>query len=355
MQQGYLVECTYIGYQVMMPTFYANWLFFDKAISKNNFNRKISKMKNIIKLFIVIVVLVMSSLAIYAQAIPEDSLYLGQTPPGNTPIVFNLPVTTGLRPCERIAITSDGKEIYYGELNTYPPTIQKTKCLKYLDNHWQGPFSVFDRYQSPRLSANDSVMYVEINNSGFATTYYSKRIITGWSTPVKLLSTNLQSHYFQTTGLNNSYLSSKLPSSPSQRDICKLIINNSDTLMQGLGIPISTTYDENDFFVSDDESYLIFSRTNSTASDMWISFKKNNGNWTNPKKFGEPINKPGYNYEYGQFISKDGKYLFFTNGGLNMNSYYTYWVKIDNIIEADSYAAILYQIALLLMMMGIIH
>jgi hypothetical protein len=277
---------------------------------------------------------VISLLPLYAQAIPNDGLYLGQTPPGSIPIIFNLPITSGLRPVERIAITSDGKEIYYTELNTYPPTIQRVRCLKYLDNHWQGPFDVLDGYQAPRLSANDSTMYIESNSNRFAASYYSQRISTGWSTPVRLLSTSQQTHYFQTTKLNNSYLSSNLPSDPSQKDICRLVTTKSDTVIEGLGAPINTTFGENDFIIADDESYLLFSRNNSTAGDMFISFKKDNGHWTNPKKFAEPINKPGYNFEYGQFISKDGKYLFFTSGGIYINSYYTFWIRIDHIIDS---------------------
>jgi hypothetical protein len=275
-----------------------------------------------------------SSLSVDAQAIPNDSLYLGQTPPGNTPQIFNLPLTSGLRPVERIAITSDGKEIYYGELNTYPPTIQKLKCLKYLDNQWQGPFSVFDGYAAPRLTANDSTMYIQTNIRDFSTTYYSKRTSAGWSTPAKLLTTSQQTHYFQTTKLNNSYLSSNLPSDPSQRDICKLTTTNSDTLIQGLGMPINTGYDENDLFVADDESYLLFSRNGGMGGDIYISYKKDNGGWTNPKIFAEPINKPRSSWEYGHFVSKDGKYLFFTSGGTTMSSYYTYWVRIDTIINS---------------------
>jgi hypothetical protein len=292
-------------------------------------------MIKIIRLFLIISILVNASVLLYAQVIPADSLYLGQTPPANVPKIFNLPITTGLRPVERIAISSDGKEIYYGELNTYPPTIQKIKCLKYLDNHWQGPFDVFNGYASPRLSINDSTMYIQANISDFSITYCSKRINTGWSTPVKLINTTQQTHYFQTTGLNNSYLSSNLPASPTQRDICRLVISGSDTLIQGLGAPINTTSDENDLFVADDESFLLFSRNSSGGGgDIYLSFKKDNGGWTNPKKLGDPINKPGNSWEYGQFISKDGKYLFFTRGGTAMSSYYTYWVKIDNIIDS---------------------
>ncbi|MCE7857533.1 MAG: T9SS C-terminal target domain-containing protein, partial [Ignavibacteria bacterium CHB3] len=77
------------------------------------------------------------------------------------------------------------------------------------------------------------------------------------------------------------------------------------------------------------------SRTpNGGTADMYLSFKNENGKWTNPKKLEEPINTPGFNWEYGQFISNDGKYLFFTSGGLSWPSYYTYWIKIDNIIDS---------------------
>jgi len=34
-------------------------------------------------------------LTLSAQQIPQDSLYLGQIPPGNTPKIFSLPVNSG--------------------------------------------------------------------------------------------------------------------------------------------------------------------------------------------------------------------------------------------------------------------
>lgn len=269
-----------------------------------------------------------------AQTIPQDSLYLGQTLPGNTPVVFNLPINNGLRPIERIAISTDGRELYFGLLDTYPPNIQKTYCYKYQNDTWQGPFNLFENHMAPRLSANDSTIYMLNNCNDFSTTYFSVKGATAWSLPQKLLNTTQQTHYYQTTGLGNAYLSSNLLATPTQRDICKLNINGSDTLIQSLGLPINTTYDENDLYVADDESYLIFSRNKAGGGDMYLSFKKNNGKWTNPKKFDEPINHPGSTWEYGMFVSKDKQYLFYTSGGTTMSTYYTYWVKIDNIIDS---------------------
>ena len=53
---------------------------------------------------LVLSILVISSIPIFAQAIPEDSLYLGQTPPGNIRKVFNLTADQGYFAAEKIAI-----------------------------------------------------------------------------------------------------------------------------------------------------------------------------------------------------------------------------------------------------------
>ncbi len=275
------------------------------------------------------------SLPVFAQTIPDDSLYLGQARPGNTPKIFSVPVTAGLRPVERIAITSDNKEIYYGELDAYPVATARIKYFKYLDNKWQGPYIVFEGYMGPRLSGNDSIMYMQKNINSVSTVFYSVRNSSGWSTPVRLLSSNFSTHYFQVTGLHNLYCSSPVTASLDDRDICRFIINNQDTSLQSLGIPVNTSDDENDFYMAKDESYLIFSRSNAaTAGDMYICYKTAKGGWTNPKMIDAPISTPSPVWEYGQFVSNDGKYLFFTRGGTKMPSYNIYWVKIDNIIDS---------------------
>ena len=289
-------------------------------------------MKKIRLLFFLLSMSVISSISIYGQAIPTNQMYLAQTPPGKTPIIFNLAATPGLRPVERIAITTDGKEIYYGELDTWPPTNCRIKCYKYSDNKWQDPTIVFEGYVAPGLSVNDSILYMQKNVNNIACTFYSIRNNTGWSVPTMLLSANQEAHYLQKTKFNNSYLASS-PSGNS--DICRLITNNSNTAIRSLGLPMNTSDTENDFFIARDESYIIFIRFgNTTASDMYISYKNNNGTWTNPKKFGTPINTPDPNWECCPYVTNDNKYLFFTRGGNTMNSYSTYWVKIDNIIDS---------------------
>jgi len=70
------------------------------------------------------------------------------------------------------------------------------------------------------------------------------------------------------------------------------------------------------------------------AGDLYISYKKAEDNWTNSKSLGSEINLPNPSWEYGPFVTQDNKYLFFSRGGSAMPSYFTYWVRIDNIIDS---------------------
>ncbi len=276
----------------------------------------------------------------FAQPIPYDSLYLRQTPPGDTPNLFQLPIGIGTRPIERITISSDNKEFFYSEIDGYPPQVQRINCYKYLNDKWQGPFIAFDGYMAPALSVNDSIIYMQKNLNGTAATactYYSAKTNTGWSIPGRLLSTNLATHYFRETNLKNYYLSTTFPGT-SLRDISILLINGTDTIIKNLGMPISTTSNEGDYFIARDESYIIHARsTPPMAGDLYISYKKADGTWTNSKSLGSKINLPNPSWEYGPFVTRDNKFLFFSRGEIAMPSYSTYWVKIDNVIDSLKY------------------
>jgi hypothetical protein len=270
--------------------------------------------------------------AAFSQDIPVDSLFLGQTPPDYEAKVFRLPVDQLLRPMERIAITSDNKEIYYSQLDNYPPNVQKINCYKYVDNKWQGPFVVFEGYMGPKLSPNDSVMYMQKDINGNAQAFYAKRNGAGWTQPVKLFSNTQVQHYFQMVKSGNCYLSS---GPETNRDLFKMEVTGNDTLFLNLGSPVNSIYDENDFLVADDESFIILTRRiGSQAGDMYITYKNNDGKWTKPKEIGGRVNTPSPNWEYGQFLSKGNKYLFFTRGGNIWNGYYIYWVRIDDLLAS---------------------
>jgi hypothetical protein len=273
------------------------------------------------------------SYTLYSQSIPEDSLYLDQTPPGNKPKVFQLPVDSGLFAAERIAVTNDGKEIYYGEVDNYPPKIAKIKYFLYSNNKWNGPFTLFNNFGAPALSVNNQKLY-------FANELYCVKNDTGWSTPVKFWSTSKHLHYPQETNAGNYYLSS-LPDrgGTGRMDWSKLIIGNTDTTVQSLGLPLNTYNDNLDFYIARDESFIILvsgskDRKCFGYSDLFISFKKNDNTWTNPKNLGLEINiNDPYDGRWGPYVTVDNKYLFYSHGkdpstaGIN-------WVRIDKLIDS---------------------
>lgn len=92
------------------------------------------------------------------QSIPEGDLYLGQTPPGSTPKALPLFLNKGFFAAERIAISNDGRDIYYSEIKGYYPIRgENIKRYTYADGKWNGPFNLFDGY-APALSVTGDTL-----------------------------------------------------------------------------------------------------------------------------------------------------------------------------------------------------
>ena len=277
------------------------------------------------------------------QNIPDSERYLGQTPPGITPKKFQLPVSSGLFAAERIAISPDGKEIYFSELNNYPPTTMRIKYFKYSNNQWNGPFNLFEGYMAPGLSLTGDTLFLEKLQGGGGTpyTYISLRNDSIWSVPQKFMpSSQPYKHYVQITISGRYYLSSNPPGSIGGLDWCRLVITQSDTTIESLGLPINTSGNDADFYVAKDDSYIIFSSFPSANRscygylDLFITYRKNDNTWTYPKNLGTTINvnNPS-DGRWGPYVTTGDKYLFYSrgispaDGGIN-------WVRIDGLIDS---------------------
>jgi hypothetical protein len=130
-------------------------------------------------------------MACLAQPIPTDSLYLGQTPPNNTPKIF-LPNASG-----RIAILRDGKEIYFRTVG------EGIKYFQYSNNKWSGPYKLFaDKYFAPTFSVDEKTLYFHLLGDNNYDTWCSSRNDTSWSIP-SLFGKKL--YYFQLTNYGNKY------------------------------------------------------------------------------------------------------------------------------------------------------
>lgn len=260
------------------------------------------------------------------DSVPTDRLYLGQTPPGNTPKIFPLSVKQGFFAAERIAISTDGRDIYFSELRGYyPNTGESVKKYCFSNGKWVGPETIFEGFAAPALSVTGDTMYVETNFE----TYISVKKHKGWCTPKKILLGLDSAHYYHVAGNGNYYISSKSDKGAGLSDWCKVSINETDTTLTSMGRPLNSSGEDLDFFVSHDESYMIVTNRPGLA----ISYKKDDGSWTNPRNFGPKIDF-GLG-SWGPIVTPDNKYLFYSTGTKqDYSDVYTYWVRIDNIIDS---------------------
>lgn len=191
----------------------------------------------------------------YSQSIPKDSLYLGQIPPENSPKRFNLSTNNGFAAVERVAISNDGKSVFYHENNGYnPSSTTRDKYYEYKNNKWNGPFILIDSAEAPALSiTGDTVFY---GRNGFV--WYSVKNNTNWTQPIKFSKIPYW-HYLQITNSGTFYASMKnAKDKVGKKDWSKITINKTDTLISSLGAPLNTTNDNLDFYISKDESFIIF-------------------------------------------------------------------------------------------------
>ena len=289
-------------------------------------------MKKILRFLLLLSVSVIPAISLNAQGIPDDSLYLAQIPPtGVTPKRFVLPVSPLSFTAERISISNDGREIYYSVVRNYYPIVGDTiKCFKYTDNKWTGPFNLFNGYLAPGLSLTGDTIYFQNNNVPYQM-LYSARNGTGWSIPQRILMSLNSAHYLQVTNNGSHYISSISNPGIGASDWCKLFINGSDTSATSLGLPINNGGDNLDFYISRDESFIII--TKPKPDGLCISYRKNDGSWTNPKSLGPQINF-GLGM-WGPFVTPDKKYLFYSTGTKsNYSDTYIYWARIDNLIDS---------------------
>ncbi len=263
----------------------------------------------------------------FAQTIPFDSLYLGQTAPANIPEIFKLQVSPEHFAAERIAVSDDGKEIYYSEIKSYYPiSSARIKNYSYSDGKWKGPFVLFEGYCAPSISLTGDTLYFE---NGTSETYISVKKGIKWSDPMRILSKLESAHYMQVTDKGNQYISSIPQETIGSADWCKLNFTSSDTIAVGLGLPLNTAWDNLDFFVPGDESFMIVT----TPFGLSISYPKGDGTWTNARNLGDKINF-GLAM-WGPYVTPDNKYLFYTTGTKpDYSDVNVYWVRADGLIDS---------------------
>ena len=94
---------------------------------------------------------------------------------------------------------------------------------------------------------------------------------------------------------------------------------------------INSKQNDWDAYVAPDESYIIFSSQERPdtlgGQDLYISFRREDGSWTQAKNMGERVNSESG--EICPHVTLDGKYFFFNRYNPEAEEGNIYWVDIE--------------------------
>ena len=276
--------------------------------------------------------------------------YLGQKLPGAKPEIFaeQLLMKKDTFPYDRVAFSPDGKEFYYPSSNIwYDVKLAKIRYFKYAHGKWNGPFVLNEGYIAPTFSVDGRKLYIEggkVVRKHFIISQSSRKTDGSWTDPTVYLSVTYPLYDFMPTIDGTCYAGSTVHADTSRKDmdISEFKMRTGDTTIRSLGAPINTTAFEGDFFVAKDASYLIVStkETDSGESELWISFHKADGKWTPPVSLGPEINT-GLLHRWGQYVSPDGKFLFYS-AGHSPQDCRIFWVRFDQLLAKLKKSSLVY-------------
>jgi Tol biopolymer transport system component len=283
------------------------------------------------KLFIILLLGVNSF--IYAQNAQEFPVlkgdYLGQTPPGDTPVVFAPGIVSVNGRYEYgLSVSPDGNEIYF----TADSPGDGLMVIKREFGKWTEP-------QSANLRGNHSWEFEAFFANEGKNLYFTSD------------TNNLSKFWCMEKGKNGwskaRYIDSPINNFPGMwctftRDETMYYGNNNNFQIHRARLVNGKYTDIEDLgfrgvhpSVAPDESYFIFNSNQYSGfgeNDIFIVFRKEDGNWTNPVNMGNKINT-----NYGETcasLSPDGKYIFFSRYDEPGEKSNIYWARVDLLIDS---------------------
>ncbi len=263
--------------------------------------------------------------------------YLGQRLPSEEPELFAPGiVTTGLITRD-IAITPDGKEIYFC---TATPGYKYTTIMvsKEIDGKWTEPESAaFARkadymFLEPHITPDGTKMLFLTNlpdasdsgTHGDQDIWAVDRVGDGWGEPYNLgepINTDESEFFPSVTNDGTLYFSRAEKSSRLHHIYRSKLVNGIYQESELLPESVNCGTTRYNTFIAPDESYIIVPAVGTSDSrggaDYYIVFRDKNDNWSDPVNLGDKINTDAA-LEFSPYVTRDGKYFFFTSARNNL-------------------------------------
>jgi len=254
--------------------------------------------------------------------------YMGQQPPGDTPQMFLQGIVSGPdRAHSSITFSPDGLEAYWTEM--VPPE-GRVAFTHVVAGKWTYPVSA-DLDRDPTFSPDGKRLYF-IKTRPFKEGevpggdpdvkeeyWYRERTDSGWSAPLSVGDkvNALGVHWPCSVDRNGNLYFSEF----KDKMYCSPLVNGE------YGSPVLLTEHFHNPtligcnpFIAPDGNYLLFT----TQDSLHISFRRDDGAWTDRINLGGVINASHVNGT--PRVTVDGKYLFFVSAGSN-RPWAIYWVS----------------------------
>jgi hypothetical protein len=238
--------------------------------------------------------------------------YLGQKLPSDMPELFMPGVISNCDLHSSVYFSPDGNEVYFSKLDQ-SKTNQSWNImfLKMEDGRWTKP-QFLCKGLTPFLSPDGNTLFFSTRDWDL---WKMERLPTGWTEPVSLGPKINFSRRQDGPSVTNEGTLYYCTFYRNAKGIVRATLETGQyTQPRPLGREINSNHNEGFPFIAPDESYIIFSsfRPGSYGmGDLYISFQKRDGTWTEPKNLGPKINSEAK--DRFPYVSPDGKYLFFNS------------------------------------------
>ncbi len=260
------------------------------------------------------------------SSLKKSLQYLAQQPPSTHPEVFAPGLISKTDEYEFSAVfNKKGSECFFSRVVNGKEKILYTKLE---GGSWMEPVQLLEslayEHNVPFLSPDENRLYF-ISRSAMDgksdpkdyDIWFLERQPDGWSTPIhggKEINSDRNEYNMSLTDAGNMFFVSnredKFDFNIYQSDFS----NGSFQKPTPLSNAVNSYFYEEGVFVDPNEAYIIFSSTRVGSygkGDLYISFKEEDGSWGQARNMGAKINSK--ETETTPFVTKDGKYLFYTS------------------------------------------